>query len=152
MSKPLLGIVKPFIVKNCCKGLWSLSLFIPKSYSGSLGLKFISVLLNEIFSRASPLRFPEKRTVLDGRGNCLMPAMPISQKQCFFKNCPKNLTNFGKFKFFLYFLLQFYRAFQWCIICFYTLSGLACTDQYVNQEIRGYVGFLSRLYVVTTFT
>ena len=80
-------------------------------------------------------------------GNCLMPVTPISQKHCFIKNCPKNLTNFGKFKFFSYSLLQFYRAFQWCIVCFHTLSGLCCTDQNVNQEIRGCVSFFPRLYV-----
>ena len=95
------------------------------------------------------MRFPENEAILDGHGNCLMPATPIFQKHCFFKKCPKNLTNFGKFKkFFLHFLLQFYRAFQWYIVCFHTLIGLGCTDQNVNQEIGGYVGFLSRLYTV----
>ena len=92
-----------------------------------------SILLNETFRRASPLRFPENETILDVRGNYLMPATPIFQKHCFFKKCPKNLTNFGKFKIFLHFLLQFYRAFQWYIVCFHTLSGLGCTDQNVNQ-------------------
>ena len=57
-----------------------------------------SIFLNETFRRASPLRFPENEAILDGRGNCLMPATPIFQKHCFFKKCPKNLTNFGKFK------------------------------------------------------
>ena len=107
-----------------------------------------SIFLNETFRSASPLSFHENEAILDGRDNCLMPAMPIFQKHCFFKKCPKNLTNFGKFKFFLHFLLQFYRAFQWYIVCFHTLIGLGCTDQNVNQEIGGYAGFLSRLYTV----
>ena len=46
------------------------------------------------------MRFPENEAILDGHGNCLMPATPIFQKHCFFKKCPKNLTNFGKFKIF----------------------------------------------------
>ena len=57
-----------------------------------------SIFLNESFRRASPLRFPENEAILDGHGNCLMPATPIFQKHCFFKKCPKNLTNFGKFE------------------------------------------------------
>ena len=81
------------------------------------------------------MSFHENEPILDGRGNHLMPAMPIFQKQCFFKKSPKNLTNFGKFKIFLHFLLQFYGAFQWYIVCFHTLSGLGCTDQNLNQEI-----------------
>ena len=93
------------------------------------------------------MRFPENEGILDGHGNCLMPATPIFQKHCFFKKCPKNLTNFGKFQiFFLHFLLQFYRAFQWYIICFHTFSTLGCTDQNVNQEIGGYASFFQRLY------
>ena len=95
-----------------------------------------SIFLNETFRRASPLRFPENEAILDGHGNCLMPATPIFQKHCFFKKCPKNLTNFGKFQiFFLHLLLQFYSAFQWYIICFHTFSSLGCTDQNINQEI-----------------
>ena len=78
------------------------------------------------------MRFPENETILDGRGNCLMPATPIFQKHCFFKKCPKNLTNFGKFKIFF------------CISC----CNFGCTDQNVNQEIGGDAGFLSRLYIV----
>ena len=35
----------------------------------------------------------------------LMPAKPIVQKHYFFKKGPKNLTNFGKFKFFFAFLV-----------------------------------------------
>ena len=93
------------------------------------------------------MSFHENEPILDGRGNRLMPATPIFQKHCFFKKCPKNLTNFGKFKiFFLHFLLQFYRAFQWYIVCFHTLSTLGCTDQNVNQEIGGYAPFFQRLY------
>ena len=48
------------------------------------------------------MRFPENEAILDGHGNCLMPATPIFQKHCFFKKCPKNLTNFGKFKTFFF--------------------------------------------------
>ena len=59
-----------------------------------------SILLNETFRSASPLRFPENEAILDGHGNCLMPATPIFQKHCFFKKCPKNLTYFGKLKIF----------------------------------------------------
>ena len=59
-----------------------------------------SIFLNETFRRASSLRFLENEAILDGHGNCLMPAMPIFQKPCFYKKCHKNLTNFGKFNFF----------------------------------------------------
>ena len=59
-----------------------------------------STFLNETFRRASPLRFPENEVIFDGHGNCLKPATPIFQKQCFFKKCPKNVTNFGKFRIF----------------------------------------------------
>ena len=48
---------------------------------------------------------PENEAIFDGRDNCLMPAMPIFQKHCFFKKCPKNLTNFGKFQIFFAFLV-----------------------------------------------
>ena len=64
-----------------------------------------STFLNETFRRSSPLRFPKNEAILDGHGNCLMPVMPIFPKHCFFKKCPKNLTNFGKFKFFFAFLV-----------------------------------------------
>ena len=88
------------------------------------------------------------QSCVDGRGNSLMSATLIFQKHCFFKKCPKNLTNFGKFEiFFLHFLMQFYRAFQWYIIWFHTLIGLGCTDQNVNQEIGGHLPFFGRLYV-----
>jgi len=53
-----------------------------------------------VFRRASPLRFPEGEAILDGRGNCVMPATTIFQKHCFFMKCLRNLTNFAKFKFF----------------------------------------------------
>ena len=76
-----------------------------------------------------------------------MPATPIFQKHCFFKKCPKNLTNFRKVKIFFSFLLQFYRAFQWYIVCFHSLNGLGCTNQNVNQEIRGCISFIRRLYL-----
>ena len=52
------------------------------------------------FQECFPIEFPWKWSYFFGHGNCLMPAMPIFQKHCFFKNCPKNLTNFGKFKIF----------------------------------------------------
>ena len=71
-----------------------------------------SIFLNETFRRASSLRFPENEAILDGHGNCLMPAMPIFQKHCFFKKCPKNLTNFGKFKFFFAFLVPILQGFS----------------------------------------
>ena len=57
-----------------------------------------SIFLNETFRSASSLSFHENEAILDGHGNCLMPATPIFQKHCFFKKCPKNLTNFGKFE------------------------------------------------------
>ena len=140
--------------------LWSGNLFFSAIFLMKLGFLTIfdfkalyfwnqSTFLNETFRRASPLRFPKNEAILDGHGNCLMPAMPIFQKHWFFKKCPKNLTNFGKFQtFFLHFLLQFYRAFLWYIICFYTLSGLSSIDQNVNQEIGGYASFFQRLYHV----
>ena len=59
-----------------------------------------SIFLNETFRSASPLSFHENEPILDGRGNRLMPATPIFQKHCFFKKCPKNLTNFEKFQIF----------------------------------------------------
>ena len=52
--------------------------------------------------RVSSLSFPENEAILDEHGNCLMPATPILQKDCFFKICPKNPTNFGKFKIFFF--------------------------------------------------
>ena len=65
-----------------------------------------------------------------------------------FQKCPKNLTNFRKFKFFLHFLLQFCRAFQWCIVCFHTFSGLGFTDQNVYQEIGEYTIIWALLYLL----
>ena len=97
------------------------------------------------------MKFLENKAIVDGLGNCLMPATPMFQKHGFFKKCPKNLTNFGKFQFFLlHFLLQFYRAFQWYIVCFHTLSDLGCIDQNVNQEIKGCISFFRRLYIKAT--
>ena len=87
------------------------------------------------------MRFPENEAILNGHGNCLMPATPIFQKHCFFKKCPKNLTNFGKFEKNFGFFLQFYRTFQWYILCFHTFICLGCTDQNVNQEIKGCISF-----------
>ena len=69
------------------------------------------------------------------------------QKYKFSKNTAfsKNALKIGQIlensNFFLHFLLQFYRAFQWYIIYFHTLRGLGCTDQNINQEIRGCVSF-----------
>ena len=83
------------------------------------------------------MSFPENEPILDGRGNCLMPAKPIFQKHCFFQKCPKNLTNFGKFNNFFAFLVAILKGFSWYIVSFYALGGLGCTDQNVNQEIGG---------------
>ena len=61
---------------------------------------------------ASSLSFPENEAILDGLDNCLMPATPILQKHCFFKKCPKNVTNFGKFKIFFEFLVSILYGFS----------------------------------------
>ena len=50
-----------------------------------------SIFLNETFRSTSPLSFHENEPFLNGRGNCLMPATPIFQKPCFFKNALKIL-------------------------------------------------------------
>ena len=63
-------------------------------------ISFMSIFLNETFRMSSSLRFPDYKAILDGRGNCLMLATPIFQKHCFFKKCPKNVTNFWRFNFF----------------------------------------------------
>ena len=44
------------------------------------------------------MRFPENEAILDGHGSRLTPVTPIFQKHCFFKKCPKNVTNVGKFE------------------------------------------------------
>ena len=104
--------------------------------------------MNETFRIASLLRFPKNEAILDGHGTCLMPAMSIFQKLCFFKKWSKNLTNFEKIpNFFLHFLLQFYTAFQWYIICFHTPNTFGCTNQHVNQEIVGYAPLFQWLYI-----
>ena len=77
------------------------------------------------------MRFPENEAILDGRGNCLMPA-----NTAFSKNALKIEQILENSKFVLHFL-QFYRAFQWYVVCFHTFIGLGCTDQNVNQEIGG---------------
>ena len=125
----LVSEIQSFEVENCFLmpfSIWNCAFLMIFDFK-ALYFWNQSIFLNETFRRASPLRFPENETILDGRGNCLMPATPIFQKHCFFKKSPKNLTNFRKFKFFLHFLLQFYRAFQWYIVCFHILSGLGCT-------------------------
>ena len=58
------------------------------------------IFLNETFRMASSLSFPKNQAILDGLENCVMPATLIFQKHSFFKKCPKNLTNFGKFQIF----------------------------------------------------
>ena len=93
------------------------------------------------------MSFHENEPILDGRGNRLMPATPISQKHCFLKNALKISQILENSKIFLHFLLQFYRAFQWYIVCFHTLNGLGCADQNVNQEIKGCISFFRRLYM-----
>ena len=85
-------LLKPFSLWNCA----FLRIFDFKA----LYFWNQSIFLNETFRRASPLSFPENEAILDGHGNCLMPAMPIFQKHCFLKKCPKNLIYFGKFKIF----------------------------------------------------
>ena len=57
------------------------------------------------FQEGLPIEVPQNEAIWDGKGNYLMPATPIFQKHCFFKKCPKNLTNFGKFKIFFAFLI-----------------------------------------------
>ena len=48
-----------------------------------------SIFLNETFRRASSLKFTKNEGIVDGCGSCLMSAMPIFQKHCFFKKGPK---------------------------------------------------------------
>ena len=48
----------------------------------------------------------------------LMPATPIFEKHCFFKNGPENVAKVENLKFFLHSWYQFYRAFQWYFACF----------------------------------
>ncbi len=71
-----------------------------KKFEFSKICKIFRAFLNESFRSASPLSFHENGPILDGCGNRLMPATPIFQKHCFFKKCPKNVKNFGKFKIF----------------------------------------------------
>ena len=52
----------------------------------------------------------------------LFQKLPIFQKHDFFKNGPKNLPKVEKLKFFCIHGTHFYRAFQWYIACFGTLS------------------------------
>ena len=58
------------------------------------------------------MSFLENEAILDGHGNCLIPAMPIFQKHCFFKKCPKNLTNFEKFKIIFVVLVAILKGFS----------------------------------------
>ena len=90
--------IQCFEVENCFLmrfSLWNCTLFTIFDLK-ALHFWNRSIFLNETFRRASPLSFLENEAILDGHGNCLMPAMPIFQKHCFFKKCPKNLKNFGK--------------------------------------------------------
>ena len=114
----LVSEIQSFEVENCFLmpfSLWNCAFLTIFDFK-ALYFWNRSIFLNETFRRASSLRFPENETILDGRGNCLMPATTIFGKHYFFRKCPKNLTNFGKFQFF--FFLQFHRAFQWYIILF----------------------------------
>ena len=96
--------------------------------------------------RASSLSFPENEAILDGHGNCLMPAMPIFQKHCFFKKCPKNLTNFGKFKFFFAFLVAILQGFSMVYHLFSSSQYFGLYRPKRKSRNGGYVSFLSRLY------
>ena len=123
----LVSEIQSFEVENCFfmpLFLWKCAFFTIFDFKAKYFWNW-SIFLNETFRRACPLSFPENETILDGHGNCLMPTTPIFQKHCFFKKYPKNITNFEKFKnFFLHFLLKFYRAFKWYIVCFHTLSNI----------------------------
>ena len=116
----LVSEIQSFEVENFPFSLWNCAFLTIFDFKALYFWNQL-IFLNETFRRASPLRFPENEAILDERGKGLMPAMPIFQKHYFFKRCPKNLINFGKFKiFFLHFLLQFYRAFQWYFIFLYS--------------------------------
>ena len=87
-----------------------------------------SIFLNETFRRASSLRFNKNGGIVDERCPHLMPATPIFPKHWFFKKGPKNQQILKNSKFFLHFWWQFYRAFQWYIVCFHTFSGCWYTE------------------------
>ena len=77
--------------------LWNCTLFTNFDFK-TLYFWNRSIFFKETFRSAFLLRFLKNEAILDGRGNCLMPATPIFPKHCFFKKCPKNLTNFTKFQ------------------------------------------------------
>ena len=54
------------------------------------GTGIYMVTLNEIIKKASSLICTKNEVLVDKHGHHLMPAMPIFQKQCFFKKAPKN--------------------------------------------------------------
>ena len=58
----------------------------------------------------------------------LVSNLPIFQNYCFFKKGPKNQQILKNSNFFLHFWWQFYRAFQWYIVCFHTFSGCWYTE------------------------
>ena len=50
------------------------------------------------FQEGILIEVPWNEAILDGHCNCLMPAIPILQKHCFFKKWHKNLASLGKLK------------------------------------------------------
>ena len=89
----------------------------------------------------------KNEAILDGHGNCLMPAKSIFQKHCFFKKCPKNLTNYKKFQtFFCISCCNFMGLFNGISFVFILLL---VWEYRPNRKSGnwGYAGFLSRLYI-----
>ena len=58
----------------------------------------------------------------------LVSNLPIFQNYWFFEKGPKNQQILKNSNFFLHFWWQFYKAFQWCIVCFHTFSGCWYTE------------------------
>ena len=58
----------------------------------------------------------------------LVSNLPIFQNYCFFKKRPKNQQILKNSKNFFAFVGQFYRAFQWYVVCFHTFSGCWYTE------------------------
>ena len=65
----------------------------------------MAVFLENEHAGIKQLPFPFKIASFLGNLNEKALPKPIFQKHCFFKKCPKNLTNFGKFKIFFAFLV-----------------------------------------------
>ena len=58
---------------------------------------------------------------------------PFSKTTAFSKKALKT-NKFWKIQFFFHFWWQFYRAFQWYIVCFHTFSGCWYTEGNVNVK------------------